>query len=474
MNTTELCFLSAVELGRLIGTKKVSPVEVVQAHLERIEATEPTLNSFITRPGEEVLEAARQAESEIVAGGYRGVLHGVPVGLKDLYHVAGMPNTSGSRIFEDFVPDHDGASAASLKEAGAILMGKLNLHQFAFGPTGLNADYGHMHNPWDTDRMAGGSSGGSGSAAAAGQCAITLGTDTGGSIRIPSALCGLAGLKPTYGRVSRYGLTSLSWSLDHPGPMARTVEDCAAALQVLAGYDPRDPASAQEPVPNYMDSLSEDLTGLKVGVPREYFEVPLDAEVAKLVRTALKTLEDLGAEGRGSGLAHVSPVRRHFQDYSLRRSGGVSSGSCYCDGGRNTTLRCGGGSSRVCSSVGRTICGRCGTGGSIPRRRGSCSSRWTCWRARWSRWLRRPLRRSLFQVNGESVGVIPALTQYTRPFNLDRLSGADCSLWLLRRLAGGLAVGGAPLRGGHGVAGGICLPTSDGVAQAQAAHLGTG
>ena len=218
MDATELCFLSAAELSRLMGSKELSPVEVVQAHLERIEATEPVLNSFITRPGEEALEAARQAEREIGAGQCRGPLHGVPVGLKDLYYVKGVPNTSGSRIFDDFVPEYDGAAAARLKDAGAILMGKLNLHQFAFGPTGLNADYGHMHNPWDPTRLAGGSSGGSGSAAAAGQCTVTLGSDTGGSIRIPSALCGLSGIKPTYGRVSRYGLTPLSWSLDHPGP----------------------------------------------------------------------------------------------------------------------------------------------------------------------------------------------------------------------------------------------------------------
>ena len=296
MDATELCFLSAAELSRLMGSKELSPVEVVQAHLERIEATEPVLNSFITRPGEEALDAARQAEREIGAGQCRGPLHGVPVGLKDLYYVKGVPNTSGSRIFDDFVPEYDGAAAARLKDAGAILMGKLNLHQFAFGPTGLNADYGHMHNPWDPTRLAGGSSGGSGSAAAAGQCTVTLGSDTGGSIRIPSALCGLSGIKPTYGRVSRFGLTPLSWSLDHPGPMARSVEDCALTLGVLAGYDPRDPASANEPVPNYRDALTGDVRGLRIGVPKEYFEVPLESGVERAVREALDVLRRLGAE----------------------------------------------------------------------------------------------------------------------------------------------------------------------------------
>ena len=417
MDATELCFLSAVELGSLIAAKKVSPVEVVQAHLERIEAAEDTLNSFITRPGEEALEAARRAEAEIAAGDYRGVLHGVPVGLKDLYYVAGVPNTAGSRIFDDFVPDHDGASAESLKEAGAILMGKLNLHQFAFGPTGHNADYGHMHNPWDTKRVAGGSSGGSGSAAAAGQCAITLGTDTGGSIRIPSALCGLAGLKPTYGRVSRYGLVSLSWSLDHPGPMARTVEDCAAAMQVLAGYDPRDPASADEPVPDYMDALSEDLAGLKIGVPREYFEVPVDAEVEKLSRAALETLAGLGAE-----VVEVDWPMYH-------RSADISKIILYAEAAayhRDLLLRRGeeyDPSVRWRFESGLFISGPDYLRALRHRREYTESARDLLQQVDLLAGPMEPVVAPLIEedsvpVNGESVGVIPALTQYTRPFNL--------------------------------------------------------
>ena len=295
MADRDLCLVSAEEQSKLIATKEVSPVELVQAHLDRIVATEPVLNSFITRPGEQAMVAARRAEKEIGSGRYRGPLHGLPVGLKDLYYVKGVRNTSGSKIFDNFVPDYDSAAASRLKEAGAILMGKLNLHQFAFGPTGLNRDYGDMHNPWDPQRLAGGSSGGSASAAATGQCAITLGTDTGGSVRIPSALCGLAGIKPTYGRVSRYGLVALSWSLDHPGPMARTVEDCALTLNVLAGYDARDPASAREPVPDYRAALTGDVRGLRIGVPREYFEVPLDPGVKDRVMEALKVLDGLGA-----------------------------------------------------------------------------------------------------------------------------------------------------------------------------------
>ena len=417
MNASELCFLSAVELGKLIESKQVSPVEVVQAHLERIDATEATLNSFITRPGEETLEAARQAEAEIAAGDYRGVLHGVPVGLKDLYYVKGMPNTAGSRIFDDFVPGHDGASAESLKAAGAVLMGKLNLHQFAFGPTGLNADYGHMHNPWDPDRVAGGSSGGSGSAAAAGQCAITLGTDTGGSIRIPSALCGLAGLKPTYGRVSRFGLVSLSWSLDHPGPMARTVEDCAAALQVLAGYDPRDPASADEPVPDYMGALSEDLSGLKIGVPREYFEVPVDAEVEKLVRASLDTLEELGAD-----VVEVDWPMYH-------RSADISKIILYAEAAayhRDLLLRRGeeyDPSVRWRFESGLFISGPDYLRALRHRREYTESARELLQQVDLLAGPMEPVVAPLIEaesvlVNGEPVGVIPALTQYTRPFNL--------------------------------------------------------
>ena len=329
----------------------------------------------------------------------------------------GMPNTSGSRIFDDFVPDYDGASAASLKEAGAILMGKLNLHQFAFGPTGHNADYGHMHNPWDVERVAGGSSGGSGSAEAAGQCAITLGTDTGGSIRIPSALCGLAGLKPTYGRVSRFGLVSLSWSLDHPGPMARTVEDCAAALQVLAGYDPRDPASADEPVSDYMEELSEDLRGLRVGVPREYFEVPVDAEVERLTRAALETLEGLGAE-----VVEVSWPMYH-------RSADISKIILYAEAAayhRELLVRRGkeyDPSVRWRFESGLFISGPDYLRALRHRREYTESARELfesvdILAGPMEPVTAPPIEADSIEVNGEQVGVIPALTQYTRPFNL--------------------------------------------------------
>ena len=298
MDELEISYMSAGDLSRLVSKKEVSPVEIVDAHLSRIQATEPVLNSFITLMAEEARGSARQAEREIQAGKYRGPLHGIPVGLKDLYNTRGVRTTSGSRIFDNFVPAEDCTVAVRFREAGAILLGKLNMHQFALGPTGENPDYGHMHNPWNPEMVSGGSSGGSGSAVAAGQCTIATGSDTGGSIRIPAALCGIVGLKPTYGLVSRYGLTPLSWSLDHPGPMVRTVEDAALAMNAIAGYDPKDVASANVTVPDYTESLTEDIRGLRIGVPKEYFEAPLDPEVRQSVQNALSQFESMGAEVR--------------------------------------------------------------------------------------------------------------------------------------------------------------------------------
>lgn len=287
--------MSAGELSGLIRDKQVSPVEVVEAHLQRIEATEPTLNSFITLLPDHAMQAARRAESQIQAGNYRGPLHGIPVGLKDLFNTAGVRTTSGSRVLDNFIPTEDCTVAARFQQAGAILLGKLNMHQFAYGPTGENFDYGHMHNPWNPETVTGGSSGGSGSAAAAGQCTITMGSDTGGSVRIPSALCGIVGLKPTYGLVSRAGLTPLSWCLDHPGPMVRTVEDAALAMNVIAGYDPKDQATVTRELPDYTAALTGSVEGLRIGVVREYFEAPVESRVEAAVRAALAQLAELGA-----------------------------------------------------------------------------------------------------------------------------------------------------------------------------------
>ena len=296
MDSLEICYMSAGSLSKLVENKKVSPVEIVDAHLSRIDATEPILNSFITLLANESRIAARQAEKDIQSGKYKGPLHGIPVALKDLYNTAGVRTTSGSKIFDTFIPAEDCTVASKFHQAGAILIGKLNMHPFAYGPTGENLDYGHMHNPWNPEMITGGSSGGSGSAVAAGQCTITPGSDTGGSIRIPAALCGIVGLKPTYGLVSRWGLTALSWSLDHPGPMVRTVEDAAMTLNVMAGHDPKDIASAKVDIPDYTSALTGNVRGLRIGMPKEYFEAPLDPQVRKAVEDAISVLEGMGAE----------------------------------------------------------------------------------------------------------------------------------------------------------------------------------
>jgi len=295
MDSKELCFLSAGQLARLIQKKEISPVEVVEAHLARIEALEPKLNSFITLLPDQAMAAARKAEKEIQSGRYLGPLHGIPFGLKDLFYAKGVRNTSGSKIFDHFIPNFDSTIALRLKEAGAILLGKLNLHPFAYGTTGENEEYGHMHNPWNPALITGGSSGGSGSAVASGQCTLAMGTDTGGSVRIPGALCSIVGFKPTYGRLSRYGITALSWSQDHPGPMARTVEDCALVMNAVSGYDPNDPTSLNLPVPNFTKALTDQIKGLKVGVIKEFFEVPIESKVKECVWEAIEKLGELGA-----------------------------------------------------------------------------------------------------------------------------------------------------------------------------------
>ncbi|MFQ5861006.1 MAG: amidase, partial [Dehalococcoidia bacterium] len=295
MKATELCYLSIAELAPLLAGRQLSPVELVTALLERTEHLEPTLNSYITLLRDEALEAARQTERELAAGEPKGPLHGIPIALKDIIYTRGIRTTGGSKILADFVPHHDATCWTRLREAGAILMGKLNCHEFAWGATSVNPHYGDAHNPWDPSRITGGSSGGSGSAVASGEAVAALGTDTGGSIRMPGSLCGIVGLKPTYGRVSRFGVIPLSWSLDHIGPMCRTVEDCAIMLQALAGHDPRDPGSRNEPVPDYRQALTGDIAGLRIGVPREFFYDGLHPEVEQAVRQALKALEGLGA-----------------------------------------------------------------------------------------------------------------------------------------------------------------------------------
>lgn len=283
--------LSLTELAGKLKARDLSPIDVVEACLQRIETTEDKLNAFVRVLAECARTEAKQAESEIAGGNWKGPLHGVPVALKDLYDMAGIPTTASSRVRTNWTPDADSAVAANLKNAGAIIIGKVHTHEFAYGavtPT--------TRNPWDPERIPGGSSGGSAATVASGGAFMAVGTDTAGSIRIPSALCGTVGLKPTFGRVSRAGVTSLSWGLDHAGPLTRRVEDAAASLQVLAGFDPRDPGSLDEPVPDFSAGLGESVQGLRVGVPTNYFFDRVDEEVEAAVRAVYGELESLGVE----------------------------------------------------------------------------------------------------------------------------------------------------------------------------------
>jgi aspartyl-tRNA(Asn)/glutamyl-tRNA(Gln) amidotransferase subunit A len=293
----DLFWAPMTELARMIASKAVSPVEVVRAHLDRIAALDPGLRAYITVCADPALEAARAAEAALMAGRPLGPLHGVPYALKDLYDTAGVRTTGGSRILADRVPAVDATVVRRLAEAGAIVLGKLNMVEFAYGPEGLNPHYGHARNPWGgaTHRMAGGSSSGSGVAVAAGLAPGALGSDTGGSIRIPASLCGITGLKPTYGRVSRAGVLPLAWSMDHVGPMTRTVADSALMLGAMAGYDPADPSTSVLPVPNYLAALTGDVKGLRVGLLRSFFLDGAAPAVRSAVETAAATLAGAGA-----------------------------------------------------------------------------------------------------------------------------------------------------------------------------------
>ena len=296
MSSADLCRLTISEASGLLSSGELSPVDLVRAHLDRTEETDGRLNSFITVMADSALEAARNAERSIASGTYLSPLHGIPVGLKDLYYTRGVRTTIGSKILRDFVPDRDAAVTERFNSAGAVLMGKLQMHEFAIGPTSINPHDGPAHNPWDTDRVTGGSSGGSGSSVAAGQVMAALGSDTGGSVRIPSTLCGIVGLKPTFGRVSRYGVYPLSWSLDTVGPMTRTVRDTALVMNVIAGYDPRDPWSVDRPAEDYTASLDRGVDGLRIGVPRQHFFDLIDPEVRQAFEQAALVLERLGGK----------------------------------------------------------------------------------------------------------------------------------------------------------------------------------
>ena len=295
MEKGELPFLSATELSELIRTREVSPVEAAEAYLERIDQLDGKLNSYVTVCREEALEAARDAERAIARGEYLGPMHGIPVAVKDQFYTRGIRTTGGSRIFGDFIPDEDATVMANLKRAGAVLLGKLNMSEFAMGEIFDHA-YGTPHNPWDLGRNPGTSSSGSGAATAAFLCATSLGEDTGGSIRGPANWCGLVGLRPTWGRVSRYGVMGGSWSMDTVGPISRTVEDCAMTFQAIAGHDPRDPTTWDVPVPDYLKALDGNMRGIRVGVVGERVGANMaHAEYRDAVAKAVEVLGELGA-----------------------------------------------------------------------------------------------------------------------------------------------------------------------------------
>ena len=287
--------LSALALSGLIRKGEISPVKAVRACLTRIGTLDPRVNAFMRVLEAEALSRAEEAEREIAAGRWRGPLHGVPFAVKDIFDVAGVPTTAGSKIWRDFIPQRDAAVVGRLKAAGGVLVGKLSLHEFAFGITSRNPHYGPTLNPWDLAAMCGGSSSGSAAALAAGFVPLALGTDTGGSIRIPCSLCGTVGLKPTYGLVSRRGVLPLAWSLDHVGPMALHVEDIALALGIIAGHDPEDPTSARRAPVDYQARLAGGVEGLVVGVPKTFFYEGLREDVRRTVLGAVARLESLGA-----------------------------------------------------------------------------------------------------------------------------------------------------------------------------------
>ena len=305
--------LTIRHLSRLIASREISCSEVVDATMKRIQKLNPKLNAFITILDGPARREAKHADSLIKRGKYLGPLHGIPISLKDLIYIKGVRSTSGSKILADFVPDYDSTVTRKLRKAGAIIVGTNNLHEFASGITSINPHYGPSKNPWDSDRMSGGSSGGSAVAVSSGMSLASIGTDTSGSIRVPSSLCGIFGLKPTYGRVSKYGVMPLAPSIDHVGPLARSAWDIAVLLQAIAGYDKMDPSSAKMPIPDYLKEISysegrrernsdnDSSKKFKVGIPKQFFFDIIEPKVMEIFRAFVDRLN-------GCGITTVSNV----------------------------------------------------------------------------------------------------------------------------------------------------------------------
>jgi aspartyl-tRNA(Asn)/glutamyl-tRNA(Gln) amidotransferase subunit A len=287
--------MTIAEAAAKLRAREVSAVELARESLRRIRELQPVLNAFITVTEDLALKQAGIADEELARGVDRGPLHGIPYALKDLFVTRGIRTTAGSKIFTDYIPDYDCAAFERLTEAGAVLMGKTGMHELAYGITNDNPHFGPVRNPHDPTRISGGSSGGSGAAVAAEMVFFALGTDTGGSIRIPAAYCGCVGLKPTFGRVSRYGVLPLAFSLDHVGPLARTVRDTALVMNAIAGFDQRDDSSSRHPVPDYLPSANYSLTGRRIGIPDNFFTERLAPSVESSYKSVLRRAESLGA-----------------------------------------------------------------------------------------------------------------------------------------------------------------------------------
>ena len=317
-----------MSFSKLISSKSLSPVDLVEDTLERIDALDEELHAYITVTRDSARKEAKKAEMDIRDGKYLGPLHGIPVSLKDLIYVSGVRSTSGSRILSDFTPDYDATVVKRLKEAGAIIVGTNNTHEFACGITNINPHYGSSKNPWDPSRMSGGSSGGSAVAVSAGMAVGSLGTDTSGSIRVPSSLCGLFGLKPTYGRVSKYGVMPLAPSIDHVGPIARTAWDTAALLQAIAGFDILDESTLDLPVPDYLQIVSETLDKPRkftLGVPQQYFFDLIDSRVMEVFENCLNEMHGCGVSTVPVTLNETHKISDAWKAFRLGESAAVHS-----------------------------------------------------------------------------------------------------------------------------------------------------
>ena len=310
MKAVDLEGLTIGEIAPLIRKKQISPLELTRRYLERIKTLNPVLNAYLAMTEEGALAAAKRAEREITKGNYRGPLHGIPFSIKDNIAVKGATTTAGSKILSDWVPDFDATVVERLKEAGAIILGKTNMHEWAKGSNSINPFYGTSRNPWDTTRVPGGSSGGSAVAVAAGLCLASLGTDSAGSVRNPASLCGTVGLKPTLGRVSSFGGVAGTggYTVNHFGVFTRTVKDCALVLGHIAGHDPKDPLSSDEPVPNYTKPIGKPVKGMKIGIIKGYFEQSLVGEVRRAFEEALRMLKALGMKTQEVTIPHMDLV----------------------------------------------------------------------------------------------------------------------------------------------------------------------